>query len=238
VSRRHETAEGATCVGGKDNRRRGQVQFRNGEGLVHQIGGIQMVERSSPGGLGCWCGRNWLLLLGLATELHAAHSLSDAGDTRSAGLATGSRSRIALVGGLITAIACLLGLNARLRSSIALGILVSLGRGLLSIGLGIAAVAGTLLLSRRDSVLRRSALDLAADGSIGAGPYLKGAGGVASLLLLSGGVGVGGIWRGAADRRRLLGLHLLARRLGIAIVWGSRHGTRRRRNRGNGSCWG
>lgn len=196
-----------------------------------------MVEWPSPRRLGC---RRRLWLLRLATELDAAHALSDAGDISGPGLPGDDRSRIALAGSLVAAVCTLLlqlrllGLAAHsLPGTVGLGVLVSRGYGLLRVLLRIASIGGRLLLDGRDAVLLSASLPLATDGGIGPRADLKGLGGISSLLLLARSGGGNSILLGDVGLGRVLKLllRLLARELAVPVVGRSRHGWKRRRNR-------
>ena len=198
-----------------------------------------MVEWPSPRSLGC---RSGLRLLRLATELHAAHALSDAGYTRGPSLRRGAGSLVALARSLVTAV-CTLLLQLRLLrlaagnlpSTVGLRILISRGWGLLRVLLRIASVGGRLMLTRWDAVLLSANLRLATGGGIGSRADLKGLGGITSLLLLAcrGGSSIllGDLGLSRLLELLLLLLLLLARELAVPVVGRSRHGWRRGLNR-------
>lgn len=171
-----------------------------------------------------------LLLLLLAAELHAAHALRDAGHARRSGLGGAARRRIALLGTRVGAVrAGLLVLVGRLRSAIALGILEAGSSRLLGVGLRVGAVGLGKLGDGGDAELRSTA----SDAGVGAGAHVEGLGGIASLFLLA--RRGGGILLGVSGRGRLLKLLLLVTgELPVPVVWGGRHGGRRRSRRARG----
>lgn len=158
-----------THVRRKNDGRWRQVQLRDVEGLVEEIGGIELVDRSDTSL------RGRLLLLrhghGLASShLHACHALRDAADVRrgrravAGGLEPGRGGRGELLGSRISAAGGGTGLLLLTRIS------------------AITTVAGS---NRLRSAELTSSWQLSAHGRVAATAYVEGAGGVSPLLLLA-----------------------------------------------------
>lgn len=153
-----------TYIWGQDDRGRWQVQLGYVEGLVQEVGGIELVERPDPRlGLGRHLLGRWLSLSW--SHLHACHALRDAtytGRRSTIGIrrleARGGRSRRAVRLGSAV--------RSRLRLCVLAWVSIASSHGL----------RGAELAAARE---------LASYGSIRAAADIEGLGSVGSLLLLA-----------------------------------------------------
>lgn len=210
---------GSSYVRRQNDRRRREVQLGDVEGLVEEVGRVELVERPSSR-----LGRELLrgLLRRSRAEIHGRHAGGQTGNT-----ARGRRDSGGGVVGLWCLVASKRG-GGWLRHAIRLLRLGAVGSRLSTIGGGRGFWLWVTSVSRGGSSILAAALQLTTYGGIGPRGNLERAGGICALLLLAviGTVMCAGSRRGGVGLvrvalvgiRGLLFARLLGRVLAVAVV--------------------